>query len=563
MELKDVIDDDASWIGGNPNSLAAPGQKKNYCFCAKAEGAYLLYSTAANVGYQDGFGGQLTQGLFGSVLVQPKSAEWYRSQVTRGDLDSATYNGGQLPAGMTLTQLAATFTSNGQTYKLWTLTKSGPGGFTAQVTQTDLAGNPVDVDGLLKTRDFHPIINYQATDSNGTPILAMLDKSLNIVHSDLTAIITGPNAGRFPKSSDPVFLANPTYPNRNEPYREFAIHYHDDPVVNQAFPEFQGLDTPACQATNTCGVTFALSAARDFFAINYGMASIGPEVWANRIKVGPMSQCATCKFEEFFLSSWAVADPAMIVDFPANCGHTATKALYPDDPSNVYHSYLSDHVEFRILHAGTNITHVHHQHAHQWLHSPNSDESDYRDSQMLSPGGAYTLDMTYFGSGNLNQTVGDSIFHCHFYPHFAQGMWSLWRVHDVFEAGTKLDDQGLPILDWNRALPDGEIKRGTPIPAIVPLPTLAMAPMPIRTRVCPVFEATDYVQFEGDVCPPGPPGGNPVGYRGLVSKTDINDPSLKERNPGYPFFVPGVAGQRPRIRLWILHPTKTRAAIRK
>ena len=63
-----------------------------------------------------------------------------------------------------------------------------------------------------------------------------------------------------------------------------------------------------------------------------------------------------------------------------------------DDPSNVYHSYMGDHVVFRILHAGANITHVHHQHAHQWLHSPNSDESDYRDSQMLSPGGAYTLD---------------------------------------------------------------------------------------------------------------------------------------------------------------------------
>ncbi len=554
MELKKSIDDDASWIGANPNaaatalgSLVPPGKSGKYTFCAVAEGAYLLYSTAADVGYQDGFGGQLTQGLFGSVLVQPKGAEWYRSQVTRDDLDAATYNGGQLPPGMTLTPLATTFTSNGQTYKLWTLTKSGPGGFTAQVTQTDLAGNAVDVNGLLKTRDFHPIVNYQATYPDGTPILAMLDKGGNIVHSDLTAIITGPNAGSFPKSTDPVFLPNPTYPDRHEPYREFAIHYHDDPVVMQAFPPFQTLDTlefKDCHATDECGVSYALSTARDFFAINYGMAAIGPEVWANRIKVGPMSQCATCKFEEFFLSSWAVADPAMVVDFPANCGHTATKALYPDDPSNVYHSYMADHVQFRILHAGTNITHVHHQHAHQWLHSPNSDESDYRDSQMLSPGGSYTLDMSYFGSGNLNQTVGDSIFHCHFYPHFAQGMWSLWRVHDVFEAGTKLDAQGVPILDWNRALPDGEITHGTPIPAIVPLPTLAMAPMPIRTRVCPVFDATDYVQLEGNACPPGPPGANPVGYKALVSKADIQDPGLKEKNPGYPFFVPGVAGQR-------------------
>jgi hypothetical protein len=121
--------------------------------------------------------------------------------------------------------------------------------------------------------------------------------------------------------------------------------------VTQAFPEFQSIGTlvtPGCGANNTCGVTYALQAARDFFAINYGIASIGPEVWANRLNVGPMSQCATCKFEEFFLSSWAVSDPAMVVDFPANSNMKATKALYPDDPSNVYHSYIGDHLRFRI-----------------------------------------------------------------------------------------------------------------------------------------------------------------------------------------------------------------------
>ena len=92
--------------------------------------------------------------------------------------------------------------------------------------------------------------------------------------------------------------------------------------------------------------------------------------------------------------------------------------------------------------------------------------------------------------------MGDSIFHCHFYPHFAEGMWELWRSHDVFETGTELNDDGIPV-EGARALPDGEIKAGTPTPAILPLPTIAMAPMP-----------TDTV-------------------------------------PGYPFFNPAVAGHRP------------------
>ncbi len=206
---------------------------------------------------------------------------------------------------------------------------------------------------------------------------------------------------------------------------------------------------------------------------------------------------------------------------------------------------------------------MHHQHAHQWLHSPNSDESDYRDSQMLSPSGAYTLDMSYFGSGNLNQTVGDSIFHCHFYPHFAQGMWSMWRVHDVFEEGTQLDADGTPTLGWNRSLPDGEITHGTPIPAIVPMPTLAMAPEPIRAQICPLYGASDYVEYTGNSCPAAPGSAKPVGYRALVSEADLKDPTLKEKNPGYPFFVPGVAGQRPPHPPLDFARRRTRAATRR
>ena len=59
-------------------------------------------------------------------------------------------------------------------------------------------------------------------------------------------------------------------------------------------------------------------------------------------------------------------------------------------------------------------------------------------------------------------------------------MWELWRAHDVFEAGTVLDANGIPVAGA-RALPDGEITAGTPTPALVPLPTLAMAPMPTAT----------------------------------------------------------------------------------
>ena len=151
--------------------------------------------------------------------------------------------------------------------------------------------------------------------------------------------------------------------------------------------------------------------------------------------------------------------------------------LFPDDPSNVHHSYMNDHVKMRVVHAGPSEHHIHHLHAHQWLHTPDSDNSSYLDSQALGPSYAFTTEIAHGGSGNRNKTAGDSIFHCHFYPHFAQGMWELWRTHDAFEAGTALTTAGIP-TSTSRKLPDGEIAAGTPIPALIPLPGLALPPMP-------------------------------------------------------------------------------------
>ena len=56
-----------------------------------------MYSTGATTG-GEADGGTLAEGLFGSVNVEPKGAEWYRSQVTAADLNLAktgTTPGGQ------------------------------------------------------------------------------------------------------------------------------------------------------------------------------------------------------------------------------------------------------------------------------------------------------------------------------------------------------------------------------------------------------------------------------------------------------------------------------------
>jgi hypothetical protein len=539
MQLTNSIADDGSFVGANESSLVAPNQSKPYTLFAQHEGTFLLNSE----GDTNTTGQQLFQGLFGAVNVQPAGAEWYRSQVTQEDLqlaiDHTKGNNGFTPAGQPILNYNALYPAN---YK-------------DANNDSSRACKPI-----LKMADFI----YKPSADGKT--CQKQPGGLKLYHTDLTAIITGPNAGRFPGTTGagpnakpepqcnkpvapgtpfiPVFCQNPALPDRKQPYREVTVVYHEVfPSANQAFNAFW-------DSTNPLFPT--VIAGRDDFAINYGTGGIGAEIYANRIGVGPMAKCVDCKYEEFFLSAWSVGDPATVVDVPANftpplpppcqynslkpadtftkCiarptqdpppGYKATKAFYPDDPSNVYHSYLNDHIKFRILHGGTGVTHVHHQHAHQWIQSPNSSEGSYLDSQFISPGASYTLEMVYNGSGNRNKTVGDSIFHCHFYPHFAEGMWAMWRVHDVFEAGTQLDSSGVP-ASGSRAYPDAEIKAGTPIPALVPLPTMPMPLMP-----SPVFIQNGQVVY-GTTGSPDPTGQNVT------------------QNPGYPFFVPGIAGFRP------------------
>ncbi|MDX6271317.1 MAG: manganese oxidase [Acidobacteriota bacterium] len=286
-----------------------------------------------------------------------------------------------------------------------------------------------------------PQINYDKLGTDNLPILGMLSASNEIIYSDLNAIIS--NFGENCENAPPTGTCG-------EAFREFTVIFHDETKTVQAFPELN---------------QELFHGVRDGFAINYGSGGLGAELLAVHKKVGPAANCPDCAFEEFFLESWANGDPAMNVRKDAT--GKAVEALFPDDPSNVHHSYMGDPVRFRNLHAGPKETHVFHLHAHQWLHESREDGSTYLDSQTIGPGGAFTYEINYGGSGNRNLTVGDSIFHCHLYPHFAQGMWELWRSHDVFESGT---------IDRN--LPDAEIAGGTPNPAIIPLPNKPMPPMP-------------------------------------------------------------------------------------
>ena len=343
--------------------------------------------------------------------------------------------------------------------------------YRSQVTAAQLAAATKG-----RNPDGTPKIDYDAKDPHGKPILRMLDDNGQIVHSDLTAIVAGYQSTEYVTTITPDRGA----------YREMVVFFHDELNAVQAFPELE--EDPTLVVTG------------DINGINLGASGMGATLLANRKRIGPSARCIECAFEEFFLTSWANGDPALNVEVDGN--GKAVRALYPDDPSNVWHSYLGDPMRIRNIHSGPAETHVFHLHAHQWLQSPGSDNDAYVDAQSISPGSSFTYNINFEGSGNRNLTPGDSIFHCHLYPHFATGMWGLWRVHDTFEAGTP-----------DRNLPDGEIAEGTPTPALVPLPKFAMPPMPTwaPTRV--------------------------------VTKTGKE--MVRPAFPGYPHYIAALPGHRP------------------
>jgi len=467
-----IVGDDA--IAGQ---LAAPGETATYTFYAPNDGGFVGVSYGG-VNGGEGLGGTTASGLFAVLNVGPAGASFYRSLVTNEELEL--------------------------------------------VSSYDENGNLV-IDYEAEYANVEP---WLSEGKAGLPILNMIQDG-EIVHSALDAIVAfggdgfqmqAPGGdpeysylGHFPPETYPlesVGLRNPTVPNRLEPFREFTVAFHDEAQTTQAFPRW--FNDPVFQHT--------LHGVKDAFMINYGSGGIGSEIIANRLGVGAMHDCLNCAYEEFFLTFHAVGEVGQLTDIPANAGleectpglvnceavgPKANYVLYPDDPSNVHHGYVGDATAFRNVHIGPGEQHVFHLHNHQWLFNADDDNSNYLDAQGLGPGSGYGYWINFGGAGNRNKTAGDAIFHCHFYPHFAQGMWEMWRIHDTFEPGTEVlaqeptvdvdEDEVLERVSFMfdglgmgngtpapgaRALPDGEIVAGAPTPAVIPLPGKAMPPMP-------------------------------------------------------------------------------------
>ncbi|HEY5644106.1 MAG TPA: hypothetical protein VIS31_14660 [Woeseiaceae bacterium] len=665
VELISTSTDDGSFVGRNsPNAqvnlncsgpekvagLVGPGGDIQYKLYTPHEGAFIFNNYGAQLG-SEANAGNTAVGMFGALNVQPKGARIYRSQVTEEELRLATvgYVGSNCAAAgadeyyydnpMTphVFDDAGNYVKGDESRDNLTPEKVREIGEVAGV-HCHLGGQPIIDYEALYPVTIEPSV-WDAEGKAGLPVLNMLtgrgcksDTSeetsgyeadgrcaagshpLNeLVHSDINAIIAGPDpdgswrtacagaSATTPKSECPYPLEsvgknNPQLPNRLEAFREFTSQFHDEQTNSQVFPRWY--EDPV--------LGYTLAGVKDAFMINYGSGGIGSEIIANRLHTGPMHDCTDCAYEEFFLSSSTVGDPAVLVEYPANTGieqcdphaidgescwrdpvrlangpvafpqrdefgeivldanlnpimnRVDNYALYQEDPSNVHHSYINDFTKVRNTHAGSFEQHIFHLHNHQWLFNPNDDNANYLDAQEVMPGSGHTYELVNGGVGNRNRTSGDAIFHCHFYPHFAQGMWYHIRIMDVFEEGTKLavsieDDangDGYHDTRWglrsgkpapgSRAHADGELTDGIPIPAIVPLPGRGMAPMPAKVQVAGV-DRGDYSLLGGRT---KPDGSTPDSSQAFVDWTSVKGAdglagTPDDVSPGYPFTIAG------------------------
>lgn len=183
-------------------------------------------------------------------------------------------------------------------------------------------------------------------------------------------------------------------------FREYSVFFHDELEIRNKEGN-EPIDPHTGLPASTTAISYRSEPMRNRMPLTHDPADSG---------------------EDVSMSSWVHGDPA----------------------PPILHAYVGDPVKIRLLHGGVKETHVFHLHNHQWRLEPENPVSTILDSISISPQECFTLDILY-GAGSFNHVIGDVIFHCHLYPHFIDGMWTLWRIYDRFQDGTGKLPDGTPI----------------------------------------------------------------------------------------------------------------------
>ena len=235
----------------------------------------------------------------------------------------------------------------------------------------------------------------------------------------------------------------PTFPSTGLPDSTFGINYRSEPLRNRLRAILEHRGTVAPENPSGEARTITLPNGRTYRPEDHFCDGYVPEL--GRVVEDPGAQCMS---EESHLQSWVFSDEGKLSRTTADGSVTDTDHLIPK-------AYQGDKIRFHLIHPGAKETHPWHQHTQRWFadpDNPQADRSPRKDVQSVSPGESYPLEIEG-GAGGLQGTIGDSIFHCHLYPHFAGGFWGHLRIFDRLRDGSQSYPDGTP-LERLRELPD-------------------------------------------------------------------------------------------------------------
>ena len=240
----------------------------------------------------------------------------------------------------------------------------------------------------------------------------------------------------------------PTYPVTGLKDSTFGINYRSEPLRNRLRAILQHRGTKIPEDMSGVAKTITLPNGKVYLPTDNFCNGWVPEL--NKVVDDPGAKCMS---EESHLQSWIFGDEGKLTGVGAN-GVKIT-----DSDNLIPKAYIGDPIKFHIVHPGAMETHPWHQHTQRWNADPKNKKSPLKDVQSFGPGEAKELNIEG-GAGGVQKTAGDSIFHCHLYPHFAQGFWGHLRIFDKLRDGKPITAGGeLPTY-----------ADGTPLEALQELP---------------------------------------------------------------------------------------------
>jgi manganese oxidase len=257
----------------------------------------------------------------------------------------------------------------------------------------------------------------------------------------------------------------PTYPVTGLKDSTFAINYRSEPLRNRLRAILQHRGTPIPEDMSGVAKTITLPNGTVYKPADHFCDGYVPSL--GKVVDDPGAKCMS---EESHLQSWIFGDEGKLTTKGAD-GEIVT-----DSDNVIPKAYIGDAFKFHVVHPGAMETHPWHQHTQRWNADPKNKKSPLKDVQSFGPGEAKELNIEG-GAGGVQKTVGDSIFHCHLYPHFAQGFWGHLRIFDKTRDGT------------------AKYADGTPLEALQKLPTDAGTPAPTAEKPgFPLFVSGDVGQ---------------------------------------------------------------------